>query len=238
LSQFEAESKLQDGSPTYQYPFTSNDIPADLDEGVQFNSPATEAFPMDKPSEENEFPDLSHIHVSVRHRYLTIISKYKRIFRTKLPANGAKLPQFYIHLKPGARFTKQAMRRYGAKVSIYIYEKLQELLEQGLIVPCQAIAAANVVVVQQKDKLRFCIDYRWINDLSENLQYPIPHLRDLLQFLHGKHIFSVLDNKLGYHQLLVDEAVQFLLAFQTQFGMFMWTRCPFGHKTLPPWYNF
>ena len=130
------------------------------------------------------------------------------------------------------------MRRYGAKVSVYIYEKLQELLDQGLIVPCQAIAAANVVVVQQKDKLRFCIDYRWINDQSENLQYPIPHLRDLLQFLHGKKIFSVLDNKLGYHQLTVDEQSRYLLAFQTQFGMFMWTRCPFGHKTLPPWYNF
>jgi hypothetical protein len=106
------------------------------------------------------------------------------------------------------------------------------------IAPVITLFAANVVIVSQKDKKRFCLDYRPINDASESESYPIPQLKDLLEFLKTKKIFSVLDNKLGYHQLKVHPNTQKYLAFQTQYGTYAWLCCPFGHKNLPGWYNF
>jgi hypothetical protein len=55
------------------------------------------------------------------------------------------------------------------------------------IAPVIALFAANVVIVSQKDKKRFCLDYRPVNDASESESYPIPQLKDVVMATSFAH---------------------------------------------------
>ena len=139
---------------------------------------------------------------------------------------------------PGVQVAKQRLIRYGGPKAEFLFSKLKELTDLHCIEPAQSDRACNTVLAAQKGTFRCCMNFGPLNAASENVTYPIPNLNDQSRFLRGKRVFSVLDNKLGYHQLLVHPACRHLFAFQTQFGIYQWIRCPFGHKNLPAWYNF
>jgi len=77
-----------------------------------------------------------------------------------------------------------------------------------------------VLLVKKKDgSSRLCVDYRQLNKLSIKNKYPLPRIDDLLGQLRGAAVFSKIDLRSGYHQILVKpEDVQ-----KTTF------RSPYGH---------
>ena len=52
---------------------------------------------------------------------------------------------------------------------------------------------------KKKDgNLRFCMDFRKLNDVTVKDAHPLPWIDDTLETLKGAKIFSILDLKLGY----------------------------------------
>lgn len=47
--------------------------------------------------------------------------------------------------------------------------------------------------------LRMIIDYRVLNKVTVKNRYPIPHIDDLFDQLHGAEVFSCLNLMSGYH---------------------------------------
>lgn len=86
-----------------------------------------------------------------------------------------------------------------------------------------------MVLVRKKDGgVRWCIDYRKLNDVTRKDSYPLPNIEECLDTLAGSTIFSTIDLQQGYHQIEVDQADRRKTAFITRYGLFEYTRMPFG----------
>lgn len=64
-----------------------------------------------------------------------------------------------------------------------------------------------------------CIDYRAANKATHKDHYPLPHIDDLIERLHGVRIFSKLGLADSYHQLRIQKADCCKTAFITPEGL-------------------
>ena len=60
-----------------------------------------------------------------------------------------------------------------------------------------------MLLVKKKDgSSRLCVDYKQLNKMTIKNKYPLPRIDDLMDQLHGSLVFSEIDLRSGYHQIL------------------------------------
>ena len=144
------------------------------------------------------------------------------------------LVEHEIHLENDQPF-KEPYRRVPPGLFQEVREHLKEMLEIGAIKDSNSPFSSNVVIARKKDgTIRFCIDFRKLNQRTTKDAYAILRIDDTLHLLAGAKYFSKLDLKSGYWHVELREQDKAKTAFQVgTLGFYKYNRMPFGLCNAP-----
>ncbi|KAK7907616.1 hypothetical protein WMY93_016228 [Mugilogobius chulae] len=143
------------------------------------------------------------------------------------------LVQHKIRLKKDVP-VRQRSYRIPERLVAVLQKEIKLMLELGIIEVSSSEWCSPVVLVPKKDgSLRFCIDFRYLNAISNFDPYPMPRIDDLLERVGGASYITTLDLSRGYWQLALAPEARELTAFRTPFGLYQFRVMPFGLQGAP-----
>lgn len=129
---------------------------------------------------------------------------------------------------------KQRHRRIPPQVFQEVKRHVRDLVSQGILrESCSPWASPAVIVIKKDGSIRFCCDYRKLNKVTCKDAYPLPRVEESLDALGNAQLFSTLDLTSGYFQVAMNEEDRAKTAVTTPFGLFEWSRMPFGLSNAP-----
>ena len=109
---------------------------------------------------------------------------------------------------------------------------IEDKLNRNIIEPSKAQCSSTVLLVPKPHGgIRFCVDYRALNNKIKGDAYTLPSVDDQLSQLHNRKIFSSVDLKEAFWNVPLTAASRELTAFRTQAGLYQYRRMPMGLKT-------
>jgi hypothetical protein len=115
---------------------------------------------------------------------------------------------------------------------------LIENLNKGFIEPSQAPFAAPILFVRKADgRLRLCIDFRNLNQITRKDRYPLPLIDELLGRISRAKMFTKLDIRQAFNRIRMSPESEELTTFRTRYGSYKCKVLPFGLTNGPATYQ-
>ena len=163
-----------------------------------------------------------------------LLREYQDVFSKQGdPISSTSLVEHEIHTT--GRPIRQPFRRQNPIIREIEQQQVKEMLRDGVIRPSSSPWASPVVMVKKKDgSMRFCVDFRQMNDATIKDAHPLPRIDDTLESLYGAQYFTTLDLKSGYWQVPITEEDKEKTAFRTSSGqLYEFNQLPFGLCNAP-----
>ena len=81
--------------------------------------------------------------------------------------------------------------------------------------------SAPILLIKKRDgSYRFIVDYRKLNQITIQDNYPLPNLEQAIQIVGGYQYYSKLDLRSGYFQIPIRESDKHMTAFITVHGLY------------------
>lgn len=111
----------------------------------------------------------------------------------------------------------------------------EEWWRQGVTekIPTQSWSNNLVLVAKKDGRIRVCIDCTPANDVTEELDWPLPQLQDLRHHIKGSQYFARIDLKDAFFRIHVPAKYRHLTTFRAGGQTYQFKRMPFGLKTAP-----
>lgn len=143
-----------------------------------------------------------------------------------------------IKLKPGTDLTTdvgyEPLRRMSLEEAEAAKAYIMENLEKGFIEPAVTPWASPVLMAAKPGGgLRFCVDFRKLNDVTEKDRGPLPLIEETLDRLGQARIFTKIDVRQAFHRIRLSEESEYMTTFRTRWGSFKYKVVPFGLSNGP-----
>ena len=170
--------------------------------------------------------------------YWPWIDVFSQVLADKLPPNRPGIDHRILLRKDASGVEEQPPYGplYGMNKEelLYLRKTLTELLDKNFIRTSQSPAAAPVLLVRKPGGgVRFCVDYRGLNELSVKDRYPLPLIKETLRNMGMARWFTKLDIIAAFHKIRIHPGEEWKTAFRTRYGLFEWNVTPFGLTGAP-----
>ena len=134
-----------------------------------------------------------------------LLKEYQDVFSKQGdPISSTSMVEHEIHTT--GRPIRQPFRRQNPIIREIEQQQVKEMLRDWVIQPSSSPWASPVVMVKKKDgSMRFCVDFRQMNDATIKDAHPLPRIDDTLESLYGAQYFTTLDLNSGYWQVPITE---------------------------------
>jgi hypothetical protein len=168
------------------------------------------------------------------------VCEYPDVFPDDLPGMPPDRDvEFVIELQLGTAPISKRPYRMPPKKLAELKIQLQELLDKGYIRPSSSPWGSPALFVKKKDgSLRMCVDYRPLNAVRIKNKYPLPHIDVLFDQLAGAQVFSKIDLRSGYHQIMIRASDIPKTTFSTRYGLYEFLVMSFGLTNAPAYFMY
>ena len=185
------------------------------------------AFPTAKqPESYNDVSISDTLTSEQRSEVETLIEQYPEVL-SNLPGRTDQI-QHDIKL-----LTSELIRSKGYPIPFRTRDvmeaDIQKMIDLDVIEPSISPYSSPVVLVPKKDgSVRFCIDFRKVNKVTEIDAEPMPNMEAVIIKMSGYKFFTKMDLSKGYWQVSLSERSKLLTAFETPRGLFQFKTMPFS----------
>ncbi|XP_016189896.1 uncharacterized protein LOC107631084 [Arachis ipaensis] len=180
-------------------------------------------FTLELHQPPDESPHTFQLSEQMEPELITLLHAYAKVFQLPSGLPPKRFQDHSIPLIPGAASVKVKRYRYLHSEKAQIEAIVQEIPEEDIIQPRRSPFSSPILLIKKKDRSwRFCTGYRALNNITVKDCFPIPTVDELLDELFGARVFSKLDLRFGYHQIIVKSEDRFKTAFQTPQGHYEW----------------
>ena len=144
-----------------------------------------------------------------------------------------------ITLEDNVKPIRQRPYRLNPKYSSMVHEDIKKLLECGFIypVPYNEWVSPIVIVPKKNGKIRICLDYRKLNNVTKKDHILLPFTNTILDIIAGHEMYSLMDGFSGYNQIGISKVHQLLTVFTTDESVYAHNKMPFGLYNAPATYQ-
>ncbi len=172
-----------------------------------------------------------HLSAAQKKELQHLVSQFSNLF-SPLPGR-TNILQHDVRV-PSGTVVRQRPYRVPEARRHAIEEEIQEMLKLGVIEPsCRPWSSPIVMVPKPDGTVRFCNDFRRVNEVSEFDSYPMPRVDELIDRLGRARFISTLDLNKGYWQVPLSEDAKPKTAFSTPSGHWQYWVLPFGLHGAP-----
>ena len=143
----------------------------------------------------------------------------------KADIGRCQIAKHRIELEPEAFPHREGARRMSSDKAAKANQEVRNLLALGLFQPSYSPWASGIVMVKKKTgELRFCCDFRPLNDVTVKDAFPLPRIDESLSRIGNTSI----DLAWAFWQIPLKKCDRRKTAFACELGLFEWRRMPFG----------
>ena len=172
-----------------------------------------------------------------RTRLVDLLLEYWDVLSVTGEYGQTKLMQHEIHTEPGPPI-KCRHRPVNPALEPALKKQLEDWENRGVIEPSNSPWSFPLVAAPKKDgRIRWCVDYRKLNNITRKDSFPLPLIDDNLARLSESRIFSCLDGAGAFHVIEIKPEDRKKTAFSTPWGSYQYCRMPFGLTNGPASYS-